>query len=124
MNVLLIGNGGREHALAWKIKQSPLCEKLFVAPGNAGTSIVGENISIGVSDFEKLGAFSLENKIELVVVGPEIPLVKGIRDYFEADPKLKSILMVGPGKAGAQLEGSKDFSKQFMLRNRVPTYKA
>jgi phosphoribosylamine--glycine ligase len=124
MNILLIGNGGREHALAWKIKQSTLCEKLFVAPGNAGTSIVAENVSIGVSDFEKLGAFCLENKIELVVVGPEIPLVKGIRDYFEADPKLKSILMVGPGKAGAQLEGSKDFSKQFMLRNSVPTAKA
>ncbi|MCE2894119.1 MAG: phosphoribosylamine--glycine ligase [Flammeovirgaceae bacterium] len=124
MNILLIGNGGREHALAWKIKQSPLCEKLFVAPGNAGTSIVAENISIGVSEFEKLGAFCLDNKIELVVVGPEVPLVNGIRDYFEADPKLKSILMVGPGKAGAQLEGSKDFSKQFMLRNGVPTAKA
>jgi phosphoribosylamine--glycine ligase len=101
-----------------------LCEKLFVAPGNAGTSIVAENISIGVSEFEKLGAFCLDNKIELVVVGPEVPLVNGIRDYFEADPKLKSILMVGPGKAGAQLEGSKDFSKQFMLRNGVPTAKA
>ncbi len=124
MNVLLIGNGGREHALAWKIKQSPLCEKLFVAPGNAGTSIVAENISIGVSEFEKLGAFCLDNKIELVVVGPEVPLVNGIRDYFEAGPKLKSIWMVGPGKMGAQLEGSKDFSKQFMLRNGVPTAKA
>jgi phosphoribosylamine--glycine ligase len=124
MNILLIGNGGREHALAWKIKQSPLCEKLFVAPGNAGTSIVAENVSIGVSEFEKLGAFCLDNKIELVVVGPEVPLVNGIRDYFEADPKLKSIWMVGPGKKGAQLEGSKDFSKQFMLRNHVPTAKA
>jgi phosphoribosylamine---glycine ligase len=124
MNVLLIGNGGREHALAWKIKQSPLCEKLFVAPGNAGTSIVAENVSIGVSEFEKLGAFCLENKIELVVVGPEVPLVNGIRDYFEADVQLRHIWMVGPGKAGAQLEGSKDFSKQFMLRNSVPTAKA
>ncbi len=124
MNVLLIGNGGREHALAWKIKQSPLCEKLFVAPGNAGTGLVAENVSIGVDDFEKIGNFCLENKIELVVVGPEIPLVRGIRDYFEADPTLKSIWMVGPGKAGAQLEGSKDFSKQFMLRNNVPTAKA
>lgn len=124
MNVLLIGNGGREHALAWKIKQSPLCEKLFVAPGNGGTALVAENISIGVDDFEKLGNFCLENKIELIVVGPEVPLVKGIRDYFEADLKLKSIWMVGPGKAGAQLEGSKDFSKQFMLRNNVPTAKA
>jgi phosphoribosylamine---glycine ligase len=124
MNVLLIGNGGREHALAWKIKQSPLCEKLFVAPGNAGTSLVAENVSIGVDEFEKLGNFCLANKIELIIVGPEVPLVKGIRDYFEADPKLKSIFMVGPGKAGAQLEGSKDFSKQFMLRNNVPTAKA
>ncbi|MFM9841265.1 MAG: phosphoribosylamine--glycine ligase [Cyclobacteriaceae bacterium] len=124
MNVLLIGNGGREHALAWKIKQSPLCEKLFVAPGNAGTALVAENISIGVDQFEKLGSFCLENKIELIVVGPEIPLVKGIRDYFEADPKLKSIWMVGPGKLGAQLEGSKDFSKQFMQRNNIPSAKA
>jgi phosphoribosylamine---glycine ligase len=124
MNVLLIGNGGREHAMAWKIKQSPLCEKLFIAPGNAGTSLVAENISIAVDDFEKLGKFCLDNKIELVVVGPEVPLVKGIRDYFEADAQLKNIWMVGPGKMGAQLEGSKDFSKQFMLRNNVPTAKA
>jgi phosphoribosylamine---glycine ligase len=124
MNVLLIGNGGREHAMAWKIKQSPLCDKLFVAPGNAGTSLVAENISIAVDDFDKLGNFCLANKIELVVVGPEVPLVKGIRDYFEADAQLKNIWMVGPGKMGAQLEGSKDFSKQFMLRNNVPTAKA
>jgi phosphoribosylamine---glycine ligase len=124
MNVLLIGNGGREHAIAWKIKQSPLCEKLFVAPGNAGTSLVAENVSIAVDDFDKLGKFCLDNKVELVVVGPEVPLVKGIRDYFEADAQLKNILMVGPGKMGAQLEGSKDFSKQFMLRNNVPTAKA
>jgi phosphoribosylamine---glycine ligase len=124
MNILLIGNGGREHAMAWKIKQSLLCEKLFVAPGNAGTSLVAENISIAVDDFNKLGKFCLANKIELVVVGPEVPLVKGIRDYFEADAQLKNILMVGPGKEGAQLEGSKDFSKQFMLRNNVPTAKA
>jgi phosphoribosylamine---glycine ligase len=124
MNVLLIGNGGREHALAWKIKQSPLCEKLFVAPGNAGTSLVAENILIGVDEFEKIGKFCITNKVELVVVGPEVPLVKGIRDYFEADVQLKSIWMVGPGKAGAQLEGSKDFSKQFMLRNKIPTAKA
>lgn len=124
MNVLLIGNGGREHALAWKIKQSSLCSRLLAAPGNAGTSLVAENVSIAVDDFEKLGACCIENKIELVVVGPEVPLVKGIRDYFEATPKLSSILMVGPGKAGAQLEGSKDFSKQFMIRHGVPTAKA
>ncbi len=124
MNVLLIGNGGREHALAWKIKQSKHCQELYVAPGNAGTAQVAKNVAIGVDEFEKLGAFCLENKIELVVVGPEVPLVKGIRDYFEQDPHLKNILMVGPGKAGAQLEGSKDFSKQFMIRNHVPTAKA
>ena len=124
MNVLIVGNGGREHALAWKIKQSPLCGGLFVAPGNAGTALVAENISIGVEEFETLGSFCLQKKIELIVIGPEVPLVKGIRDYFEAQLQLKSILMVGPGKAGAQLEGSKDFSKQFMLRNNVPTAKA
>jgi len=121
MNILLIGNGGREHALAWKIKQSPLCSKLLIAPGNAGTSGVGENVEISVFEFAALGNLCNERKVELVVVGPEGPLVKGIRDYFAADPYLKNILMVGPGKDGAQLEGSKDFSKQFMHRNGVPT---
>jgi phosphoribosylamine---glycine ligase len=124
MNILIIGNGGREHALAWKIKQSPLCEKLFVAPGNAGTRTLAENISIVVDDFDGLAIFCTQNKIELIVVGPEVPLVKGIRDYFESKAELKDILMVAPGKAGAQLEGSKDFSKQFMLRHGVPTAKA
>jgi phosphoribosylamine---glycine ligase len=124
MNILLIGNGGREHALAWKIKQSPLCDRLFVAPGNAGTALVAENIEIGTEDFHQLGQFCQENQVELVVVGPEAPLVKGIRDYFESNPWLKDILIVGPGKIGAQLEGSKDFSKQFMLRNNIPTAKA
>jgi len=124
MNILIIGNGGREHAFAWKIKQSKHCDKLFVAPGNAGTATVAENVAIAVDDFVKLGDFCLQQKIELVLVGPEAPLVKGIRDYFENDPKLKSILLIGPGKEGAQLEGSKDFSKQFMLRNGVPTAKA
>jgi phosphoribosylamine--glycine ligase len=124
MHVLLIGNGGREHALAWKIKQSTHCSELYVAPGNAGTALVAKNVAMGVDEFEKIGAFCLENKIELIVVGPEVPLVKGIRDYFEQQPLLKNILMVGPGKAGAQLEGSKDFSKQFMIRNQVPTAKA
>ena len=94
MNVLLIGNGGREHALAWKIKQSQSCSELYVAPGNAGTALVANNVAIGVDEFEKLGAFCLENKIELVVVGPEGPLVKGIRDYFEQQQRLKNILMV------------------------------
>ena len=124
MNILIIGNGGREHAFAWKIKQSKLCDKLFVAPGNAGTATVAENVAIGVDDFVQLGNFCLQQNIELVLVGPEVPLVKGIRDYFENDTRLKSILLVGPGKEGAQLEGSKDFSKQFMLRNGVPTAKA
>ncbi|MEO5600139.1 MAG: phosphoribosylamine--glycine ligase [Cyclobacteriaceae bacterium] len=124
MNILIIGNGGREHALAWKISQSQLCDKLFVAPGNPGTESMAENIDIDADDFQKLGQFCLGNVVELLVVGPEAPLVKGIRDYFESDPKLKDILIVGPGKAGARLEGSKDFSKQFMLRNNIPTAKA
>lgn len=124
MNILVVGSGGREHALVWKIKQSQLCRKVFVAPGNAGTSKIAQNAPIDVEDFESLGIFSKENKIDLIVVGPEGALVKGIRDYFENDPTLKHILMVGPGKNGAQLEGSKDFSKQFMVRNGVPTAQA
>lgn len=124
MNILIIGSGGREHALAWKIKQSPLCDRLFVAPGNAGTGLLAENVSIAVDDFDKIGGFCLSNQVELVVVGPEVPLVKGIRDYFERKAELKNILLVGPGQLGAQLEGSKDFSKQFMLRNHVPTAQA
>lgn len=124
MNILIIGNGGREHALAWKISQSPLCDKLFVAPGNPGTESIAENMDIAADDFHKLGQFCQRNDVELMVVGPEAPLVKGIRDYFESDPWLKDILIVGPGKVGAQLEGSKDFSKQFMLRNNIPTAKA
>jgi phosphoribosylamine--glycine ligase len=124
MNILLIGNGGREHALAWKITQSPLCSKLFVAPGNAGTGLVAENVAISTEDFHQLGQFCQDKNIGLVIVGPEAPLVKGIRDYFESNPWLKDILIVGPGKIGAQLEGSKDFSKQFMIRNNIPTAKA
>ncbi len=124
MNILIIGNGGREHALAWKIRESPLCQKIFVAPGNAGTAILAENVPVDVNDFEGLGNFCIKNTIDLVVVGPEGPLVNGIRDFFESDSSLQSILMVGPGKTGAQLEGSKDYSKQFMLRNNIPTAKA
>lgn len=124
MNILIIGNGGREHAMAWKISQSPLCEKLFVAPGNPGTESVAKNVAIATDDFHALGQLCQREKIGLVVVGPEAPLVKGIRDYFESDPWLKDVLIVGPGKTGAQLEGSKDFSKQFMLRNQIPTAKA
>ncbi|MBT1686701.1 phosphoribosylamine--glycine ligase [Dawidia soli] len=124
MNILIIGNGGREHALAWKIRQSPRCSKLFVAPGNPGTAQVAENVPIAADDFSKLGEFCIAQSISLLVVGPEAPLVKGIRDYFEQDAALKHILIVGPGKVGAQLEGSKDFSKQFMVRNGIPTAKA
>jgi phosphoribosylamine---glycine ligase len=124
MNILVIGNGGREHALAWKIRQSPLCEKIFVAPGNAGTSLVAENVALDMNDFAGLGKFSLDHSVNLVIVGPEGPLVNGIRDYFQNDPALKNILMIGPGRVGAQLEGSKDYSKQFMLRHNIPTAKA
>lgn len=124
MNILIIGSGGREHAFAWKIRQSPLCSNLYVTPGNAGTSLVAENVNIGVEEFEKLKALCLDKKIDLIVVGPEVPLVGGLRNYFEADASLNKILIVGPGKEGAQLEGSKDFSKQFMLRHNVPTAKA
>lgn len=121
MNILLIGSGGREHAMAWKISQSHFCDALFIAPGNPGTSDLGTNVAIGVNDFPALGNLCVSEKIELVVVGPEIPLVAGIRDYFQQDPKLKHILMVGPGRAGAQLEGSKEFSKRFMQRHNIPT---
>lgn len=124
MNILIIGNGGREHAFAWKIKQGGKCGQLFVAPGNAGTSSIAINLPVKVDDFEGLAKSCLEHAIGLVVVGPEGPLVSGIRDYFEQDPLLREIPMVGPGKDGARLEGSKDFSKQFMLRNGVPTARA
>lgn len=124
MNILIIGNGGREHAFAWKLRQSPHCSNLYVAPGNAGTSLLAENVNIGVEEFDKLKSLCLEKKIELIVVGPEVPLVSGLRNFFEADLLLKKILIVGPGKEGAQLEGSKDFSKQFMLRHNIPTAKA
>lgn len=121
MNILVLGSGGREHALSWKIAQSTSCDNLFIAPGNAGSAQVGENVNIKVTDFDAIGAFVKEQHISLVVVGPEDPLVKGIRDYFEADAALKDVLMVGPGAAGAQLEGSKDFSKQFMNKHNIPT---
>ncbi len=124
MNILLIGSGGREHALAWKIKQSKLTEKLYIAPGNAGTALVGENLPVMSEDFEAIEKICLEKRIHLLVVGPEVPLVKGIRDHLETNPALKNMLIVGPGKEGAQLEGSKDFSKQFMLRHGVRTAKA
>ncbi|MDX1627776.1 MAG: phosphoribosylamine--glycine ligase [Fulvivirga sp.] len=124
MNILVIGSGGREHTLAWKIAQSDQCNKLFVMPGNAGTRQVAENVNIKVDDFAAIGNFVLENTIELVVVGPEAPLVDGLRDYFESDSGLRDVAFVGPGKKGAQLEGSKDFSKVFMQKNNIPTASA
>lgn len=121
MNILLIGSGGREHALAWKITQSTHCEKLFIAPGNAGTSQHGENIKINPTDFEAIKKFVIENQVEMVVVGPEDPLVEGIHDFFLADKYLKAIPVIGPKKDGAQLEGSKEFAKRFMQKNNIPT---
>ena len=121
MNILLIGSGGREHALAWKINQSKHTEKLYIAPGNAGTAGVGENIPIAVNDFAAIANLCREKKINLMVVGPEGPLVDGLRDFIEQTADLQHVLIVGPGKAGARIEGSKDFSKAFMIRNGIPT---
>ena len=121
MNILVLGSGGREHALAWKIAQSPKTDKLFIAPGNAGTAQTGENVNIKADDFESIKEFVLGNNIGMVVVGPEDPLVKGIYDYFEQDSRLCHIPVIGPSKAGAQLEGSKDFAKAFMMRHHIPT---
>ena len=121
MRILLLGSGGREHALAWKIAQSKKTEKLFIAPGNPGTSLVGENVEIGAGEVEKLKNFAYLNKIDMVVVGPEDPLVKGISDAFHNDPLTCNIGIIGPSKAGAQLEGSKDFAKAFMKRHNIPT---
>lgn len=123
MNVLLLGSGGREHAFAWKLSQSKKLSKLFIAPGNAGTAQCGTNLNVSETDFEGVKKIVLENKIEMVVVGPETPLVLGIHDFFLADEKLRTIPVIGPKKDGAQLEGSKDFSKRFMQRNNVPTAK-
>ncbi len=121
MNILLLGSGGRECTFAWKIAQSPLCKKLFIAPGNAGTSDYGTNINIQATDFESVKKFVVESNISMVVVGPEDPLVNGIHDFFLNDDQLKNIQLVGPDKIGAQLEGSKDFSKRFMQKYGVPT---
>lgn len=121
MNILLLGSGGRENAFAWKIGQSQHCSQLFIAPGNGGTANFGENLHIKATDFAAIGDFVLKNKVGMVVVGPEEPLVKGIHDYFLADENLKSIPVIGPQKEGAQLEGSKDFSKDFMQRHQIPT---
>jgi len=121
MKILLLGSGGREHAMAWKIAQSPKVEKLFIAPGNAGTSLVGTNVALGINDFDAQKDFVLNNQIDMVVVGPEDPLVNGVYDYYANDEDLKSIPVIAPSQKGAQLEGSKDFSKGFMQRHDIPT---
>ena len=121
MKLLLLGSGGREHALAWKIAQSPKIEKLYIAPGNAGTSNVGENVAIKADYFEAIKTFVLENGVNMVVVGPEDPLVKGVYNFFKEDEALKKIPVIGPSRAGAVLEGSKEFAKEFMMRHNIPT---
>ncbi len=121
--ILLLGSGGREHALAWKIAQSSQVDKLYIAPGNAGTANVGENVPIGVSEFDKLKDFAVSHDVNMLVVGPEVPLVEGIYDNFKSDPRTKDIPVIGPSKSGARLEGSKDFAKAFMQRHHIPTAK-
>ena len=121
MKILLLGSGGREHALAWKIAQSTKVEKLFIAPGNAGTAAVGENVPLSASDFDAIAEFVLENGVSMVVVGPEDPLVKGIYDYFKNDERLSNVAVIGPSRDAAQLEGSKNFAKEFMQRHNIPT---
>ena len=124
MNILVLGSGGREHAISWKISQSDLCKNLFIAPGNAGTNLVGSNINLDINNFKQVKKFVLDKSINLVIVGPEEPLVKGIVDFFKSDEELKSINIFGPGKTGAMLEGSKNFSKEFMFRNKIPCGKS
>lgn len=121
MNILVLGSGGREHALSWKLKQSEECENLYIAPGNAGTASLGTNVNLSLTEFDQIAAFAIANQIHMIVVGPEDPLVNGISDYFQERDDLKHIALIGPSKAGAQLEGSKDFSKQFMARHHIPT---
>ncbi len=121
MTILILGAGGREHTFAWKISQSPLCKKLFVAPGNSGTAAIAQNVAIGVTDFEAIKTLVLENNIDMVVVGPEDPLVQGIHDFFLNDEKLKHVAVIGPEKAAAELEGSKEFAKEFLFRHNIPT---
>ena len=121
MNILLLGSGGREHALAWKISQSPLCKQLFIAPGNAGTALCGDNVPIGVGDFPNIEQLVTERNIEMVIVGPEDPLVAGIYDYFQSKESLKKVNVIGPSKEAAKLEGSKAYAKKFMMRHNIPT---
>ncbi|HRW22601.1 MAG TPA: phosphoribosylamine--glycine ligase, partial [Bacteroidales bacterium] len=121
MNILIIGSGGREHALAYKLSQSTKLNNLFITPGNAGTANLGKNVLIDTSDFAAVANFVIDSYIDMIVVGPEAPLVDGIRDYFESKSELKHIKIIGPGKQGAMLEGSKNFAKEFMLRYNIPT---
>ena len=123
INVLILGSGGREHAFAWKISKSSSCNKLFIAPGNAGTNDVGTNVDIEINDFKSIKKFVLINEVTIVLVGPEDPLVNGIYDFFQNDDELKNIALIGPSKQGAQLEGSKKFAKEFMFRHNIPTAK-
>lgn len=123
MNILVLGGGGREHTFCWKIAQSPLCENLYAAPGNAGTATVAKNLPFSVTDFNALKNAVLENNVAMVVVGPEDPLVKGVHDFFEQDAQLKHVMVIGPKKAAAELEGSKEFAKRFMQSNNIPTAK-
>ena len=121
MNILILGAGGREHAFAWKISQSPLCKELFVAPGNSGTSALATNLNVTVTDFEGIKKHVLAYNINMVVVGPEDPLVDGIHDFFISDNQLNHVAVIGPEKAAAQLEGSKEFAKEFLVRHDIPT---
>lgn len=121
MNILILGSGGREHTFAWKLQQSPLCKELYVAPGNSGTAAIAENVAIGVTDFQAIKTLVLDKKITMVVVGPEDPLVQGIHDFFLNDAEIKHVSVIGPEKAAAELEGSKEFAKEFMMRHNIPT---
>ncbi|MGI8892721.1 MAG: phosphoribosylamine--glycine ligase, partial [Bacteroidia bacterium] len=121
MNILLLGSGGREHALAWKIAQSSRCNQLYIAPGNAGTEECGTNVNISILNFDEIEQFVVSHKINMVVVGPEDPLVNGIRDHFKQSPGLNNICLIGPSGEGAKLEGSKDFAKKFMIENKITT---
>src|SRR6187399_1164058 len=121
MNILIVGAGGREHTLAWKLKQSPLCDLLFIAPGNAGTAQIGTNLDIAVNDFENLAKACGQHKVDMLLVGPEEPLVKGIYDFFKNDPATQHVQVIGPSAEASQLEGSKAYAKAFMQRQNIPT---
>ena len=123
MNILILGSGGREHALAWKISKSSSCNKLFIAPGNAGTELVGQNIQISTTDFQSIKKLVIKEEIVMIIVGPEDPLVKGVFDFFQSDNLINHVTVIGPSKEGAKLEGSKEFAKEFMVRNNIPTAK-